>query len=58
MRRGEPLLPVLRLGFAASGVAAIAYQAMLKAAGVLRPGNFFSFFTIPVERADGRTRLP
>jgi hypothetical protein len=47
MRRGEPLLPVLRLGFADSGVAAITYQAaMLKPAGVLRPGNFFSFFTI------------
>jgi len=47
VRRGELLLLVLRLGFAGSGVAAIAYQAgTLKAAGLLRPGNFFSFFTI------------
>jgi hypothetical protein len=47
VRRVDRLLAAARLGFATSGVAAIAYQAgSLKSAGVLRPGNFFSFFTI------------
>ena len=47
VRRGDLLLSVLRLGFAAAGVAAISYQASsLVAAHVFRPGNFFSFFTI------------
>jgi hypothetical protein len=47
VRRGDLLLSILRLGFAAAGVAAISYQASaLKAAHVFRPGNFFSFFTI------------
>jgi hypothetical protein len=38
---------VLRLGIAASAVAALAYQvANLEDAGVWRPANFFSFFTV------------
>jgi hypothetical protein len=38
---------VLRVGFAATAVAAMAYQAGgLAQAHVFRPGNFFSFFTI------------
>jgi hypothetical protein len=46
--RRSPLPPaLLRLGFAATGISAIAYQAgALANAGVFRAGNFFSFFTI------------
>lgn len=43
----ERALVPLRLGFAAAGVAAVAYQAAtLVAAHVFQPGNFFGFFTI------------
>ena len=46
--RARSLVPsVVRLAFAAAAVVAITYQlAVLHAHGVLRPGNFFSFFTI------------
>ena len=47
MRRSEVALSVLRLGFAAAGIAAMAYQASaLEARQTFHPGNFFSFFTI------------
>jgi len=46
VRRSLPLA-LVRLGFAATGISAIAYQAgTLANAGVFRPGNYFSFFTI------------
>ncbi len=41
------VLPVLRLGLAATAIAAMAFQAgALSNAHVFKPGNFFSFFTI------------
>jgi hypothetical protein len=47
VRRSLLPLALLRLAFAATGVSAIAYQAgALANAGVFRPGNYFSFFTI------------
>ena len=59
MPRRDLLLSVLRLGFAAAGVAAIAYQASsLEAAHVFRAGNFFSFFTIHLLRPSTPTPKP
>jgi hypothetical protein len=47
VERVERALVPLRLGFAAAGVAAIAYQAgALATAHVFSAGNFFGFFTI------------
>jgi hypothetical protein len=47
MRRDERVLAVLRLGFTAASVAAIAYMAaVLETGHEFHPGNYFSFFTI------------